>query len=330
MRITKGNILYHNVEYIEETPLGNRLYRYPLEVIQHLNPRARMKSQYACGCELRFVTESNRIHVDFIVTGGEGVIMATVLKGDYVHDVVPVTPGRITTLEIVEREWPAAQQKVFCAGNDFSPNVWRVHFQRCFCTVCSVDAMGHAIRPPYDSEMPRKKLLAYGSSITHGARSITHTNSFVNEAGRILGVDVFNKGVGGSCFYEPEIADFFAKDTDWDYAWIEGAINATLLPEEVFEERFPYFVDTLYKTGKPLFIPTILPNAGLYDENSLHYKKMQHYNEIIRAQKDKAVIIEGEDIITDLRFLTTDGVHPSNEGHTRMGINLANILKNYL
>lgn len=177
--------------------------------------------------------------------------------------------------------------------------------------------------------MPQKTMLAIGSSITHGARSITHTNSYANEAGRILGVNVLNKGLGGSCQYEPEVADFYASNDEWDFAWIEGAVNCGVLEVDEFEKRFTYFVDTLYKTGKPLYMTTILPTASLINDKEDNHEKMLEFNEIIRSQKDKGVIIEGSEIITDLRFLTTDLIHPSNEGHTRMGINLAGILKKY-
>ena len=75
---------------------------------------------------------------------------------------------------------------------------------------------------------------------------------------------------------------------------------------------------------------TILPNASLVDKTSEHHERCIRFDEIIRGKKDKGIVIEGNRIITDLRFLSLDTIHPSNEGHTRMGINLAQILKEYL
>lgn len=329
MSIIKNNVLYHNVEDIWETNEGDKLYRFPREVIKHMNPHARFMAEYVCGCELRFVTDAKRIHINLSIQGSQ-YAQAIILKGDYVHDVVTLQAGKSEMIEIVCRDMNDSTAKIFCKDNDFLPNVWRVHLHNCMCTVNYINTMGYDIRPPHKTEMPQKTMLAIGSSITHGARSITHTNSYANEAGRILGVNVLNKGLGGSCQYEPEVADFYASNDEWDFAWIEGAVNCGVLEVDEFEKRFTYFVDTLYKTGKPLYMTTILPTASLINDKEDNHEKMLEFNEIIRSQKDKGVIIEGTEIITDLRFLTTDLIHPSNEGHTRMGINLAGILKKYL
>ena len=82
--------------------------------------------------------------------------------------------------------------------------------------------------------------------------------------------------------------------------------------------------------NRKVFMTTIFPTHELLDNNSDNYGKMHQFDDIIRSKKDKGVVIEGKDIITDLRFLTSDLLHPSTEGHTRMGINLANILREYL
>lgn len=325
----KNSMLYHNAAELKKTAYGDKLYRFPTEVITHLNERARLMAEYACGCELRFVTEAKRIHINLSVQGG-GIILAVIFRGDYVHDVVRLEPGKFTMLEICDNGISDSDKEIFFKNNDFAPNVWRVHFHNCICTVESIDTMGYEVRPPHKNEMPDKTMLAYGSSITHGARAVTHTNSYVNEAGRILGIDILNKGVGGSCYFEPEAADYFASDNSWDFAWIEGAVNSTCFSSEEFDRRFSYFVDTLYKTGKKLFLTTIFPASAALNENSDDYKKVHEFDDIIRSKKDKAVIIEGKDILTDLRFLTTDLIHPSNEGHTRMGIRLADILKEYI
>ena len=329
MSIVKDNILFHNVEELEKTSMGYKLYRYPREVRRHLNERARFMAQYVCGCELRFVTESERIHIN-LTAQGSGLILAIVFKGDYVHSVQQLEADKNTLLEIVDRPIPESAHNAFYKDNNFDKNVWRVHLHNCLFTIHSINTMDYDIRPPYPDEMPKKTMLAYGSSITHGAVAVTHTNSYAEEAARILGVDILNKGVGGSCQFEPEVADFFAKDKTWNFAWIEGAVNSTLFEPEEFKKRFDYFIDTLHETGRPVFMTTILPNASLVDKTSEHHERCIQFDEIIRGKKDKGIVIEGNRIITDLRFLSLDTIHPSNEGHTRMGINLAQILKEYL
>lgn len=328
MSLIKENILYHNVEELSKTPLGNKLYRYPQGVCEHLNSRARWMARYCCGCELRFVTESECVNINLYAESGSDYALAVIFCGDFVHDVVKLSCPGMNTITLSKPHF--AEAECFYENNSFDKNVWRVHLHNCEASICSVDAMNYEIRPPEKTEMPEKTMLAYGSSITHGARSITHTNSYAAEAARILGVDIINKGVGGSCRFESQSADFMAASDEWDFAWIEGAVNSTDMTPEEFDKRFTYFVNTLAKTDRPLFMTTIFPTESKFNKNSPHYDTIQKFDEIIRSKKNLGTVIEGERVLTDLRFLTTDLIHPSNEGHTRMGINLADILKKYM
>ena len=258
------------------------------------------------------------------------MILATVFKGDYVHSVMHIESGKNTILEIYDREFSKNVENLFFKNSNFNKNVWRVHLHNCLCTIHSVNTMDYEIRAPYKKEMPEQTMLAYGSSITHGANAVTHSNSYSDEAAYILGADILNKGMSGACMFEKEIADFFADDNSWDFVWIEGAVNSLHMTPEEFNDKFSYFIETLYKTNRKVFMTTIFPTHELLDNNSDNYGKMHQFDDIIRSKKDKGVVIEGKDIITDLRFLTSDLLHPSTEGHTRMGINLANILREYL
>lgn len=329
MSIVKDGIMYHNVEELEVTPIGDKMYRYPKSVRTYMNERARFMSQFVCGCELRFVTESKRIHIN-LTAQGPGLILATVFKGDYVHSIIHIKSGENTILEIYDREIPKNVQGLFFKDSNFDKNVWRVHLHNCLCTIHSVNTMDYEIRAPHKEEMPQQTMLAYGSSITHGANAVTHSSSYAEEATYILGADILNKGMSGACMFEKEVANFIANDKSWDFAWIEGAVNSLHMTPEEFDERFSYFIDTLYKTGRKIFMTTIFPTYELFDKDAVNYEKMHQFDDIIRSKKDKGVVIEGKDIITDLRFLTSDLLHPSTEGHTRMGINLANILREYL
>ncbi len=328
MSIIKDNILYHNAEDIVSTPLGYKLYRYPVSVCAHLNSRARLMARYNCGCEMRFVTESELTNINIYAESGSSYALAVIFRGDYVHDVVKLDCGRMNTITLNKPK--QAEADCFYKNNNFDSNVWRIHFHNCEVTVCSVDTMNYNIRPPKKSEMPSKTMLAYGSSITHGARSVTHTNSYAEEAARILGTDIMNKGVGGSCRFESESADFLAKNNEWDFAWIEGAVNSTDMTPEEFDSRFTYFTETLAKTGRQIFMTTIFPTQSKFNKNNPYYDKICSFDEIIRSKKNIGTVIEGSSILTDLRFLTTDFIHPSNEGHTRMGINMADILQSFI
>ena len=43
----------------------------------------------------------------------------------------------------------------------------------------------------------------------------------------------------------------------------------------------------------------------------------------------RMVLIPGEEILKDLAYLSTDLLHPSDDGHIRMGEHLANWIRSY-
>jgi hypothetical protein len=69
---------------------------------------------------------------------------------------------------------------------------------------------------PLPSELPPKRLLAYGTSITEGTASTAAHLSYLAQAGRRLGMDVVNLGSSGSAYCEPEMAHYIASRKDWD------------------------------------------------------------------------------------------------------------------
>lgn len=62
-----------------------------------------------------------------------------------------------------------------------------------------LETYGFGHRPPLPDELPEKRWLAYGSSITNGAFPGLHHNSYIYHAARIAGLDVLNHGISGSC-----------------------------------------------------------------------------------------------------------------------------------
>ena len=84
----------------------------------------------------------------------------------------------------------------------------------------------------------------------------------------MLEAQVFNLGMGGSCFLEPQIADFIAGRDDWDFASFELGINMVMSgPNAVFAGKVNYLLDrvTSRHPGKLLFLITIF-NTGLFHE----------------------------------------------------------------
>lgn len=327
------NVMLNNIDDVIQTPQGVRLLRYKQNVIKALNPHARYMAHYCCGAEIRFVTDSPRVNVNLL--SEEGSAKVVIYYGDYCVREENIEKGKVTELALTVPQIVNNLPDDKCRGNLFKRGVWRLHFHNSIMTLCSIDSFGYALRPPKKEELPSRTMLSYGSSISHGAGSCFNPMTYVNNLASLLRVDCLPKGVGGSCFLEKEIADDFAGRDDWDFALLELGVNMAgeFTPEE-FKARFDYFADKMYKTGKKLIFVTIFPNSRYYALTDAG-KNMIRFNEIIREKvsdfdKERVILVEGDEVLTHSEMLSADGIHPSTEGHIEMSLNLFGKVKDFV
>lgn len=330
----RENILFHNVDEIEENRIGLKLYRAKKEVCASLNPVAREMNRAADGCELRFVTEAPMIRITLYCDDDFGEVI--VFCGDNMLSSHRVTKSGFMTFTAVDNKGFKSLENGFFDGEErrFSKDVWRIYFHSFRCTLVDVETFEYPIRVPNKDEMPKKTLLSYGSSISHGAITLFHPDSFPQTFARLAKMDCLIKGTASSCFAEKATADDFAQRDDWDVALLELGINMLGFETEVFEERFNYFADKMAKTGKKLIFVTMFPCGDCYRDGE-KADKFKSFNEIIRKKcssfDDKqCLLLEGKDILTSTTWLMCDNLHPSTEGHVMMGINLYNKAKDFL
>ncbi|WP_168735942.1 GDSL-type esterase/lipase family protein [Cohnella fermenti] len=328
----------HNVVAVENNQLcpGLLLQRFPETVRASMSERGRFISQQASGCEIRFVTEANQFRLSLSSVEGSGDVM--IFQGDYFHShhSLSGSDGAIKTIHLENKLNPAGIDPAAMTGQRFSHRVWRIFLCRYTARFHGVEAFGCPIRPPQPEEVPAKRWLAYGSSITHGGAALNNYNSYVQQAARRLGVDVLNKGLGGACLCEPEVADYLSSLNDWDFATLELGVNmrGAFAPEE-FRARVQYVVDTICSRhpGKPVVLVTVFPNAATHErEPSLAGENQKAYGHILREIADQGRypqlhLLEGSQILTDFAGLTCDLLHPSEYGHTIMGENLSRLLQ---
>lgn len=344
------NILFHNVtelEKIEELP-GLRLLRFPKDVANRLGwgrqELGRITAQASTGCEIRFVTASAKVRITLSAVDNDGDII--VYFGDFFHSVHRLPHGVMKTLSLerprmfyeIERE--ALQKK------RFSHDVWRIIISRGYdasgifsVAFHNIDSFGHEIKPPSTEQLPTLKWLAYGSSITHGSGATLNHNSYIQQAAWRIGADVLNKGIGGACLCEPEIADYLALE-EWDFATMELGVNMReLFTDEEFEHRARYLISAMLEKnpGKPVVLLTIYPNFADFSLNkdsrsSLATKAFRQILKNIWSEVENKdlYLIDGMDILPDFNDLTSDLIHPSDYGHISMGENLAARLVNIL
>ena len=177
-------------------------------------------------------------------------------------------------------------------------------------------------------EVPQQTWLAYGSSITFGGNALFAPNAYVQHAAVRLGVDVLNKGLPGSCLCEPSMADYLAA-MKWDFATLELGVNLVELatPEE-FAGRARGLLNRVHGSnpGRPIFVIDIFPNRAdfLIDQNDPAARNTRPFRDIIRdhvttTNHPNLRHIPAGQTLDNPAFLSADLVHPSDEGHLRMG-----------
>lgn len=340
-----GQVELFNVEEVEAGGLspGLRLYRFPRIIREKAGHDrsyyGRYISMYTTGCEIRFVTEGPMVSVKLSGYDNDGEII--VCKGDLYHSRHRLQKGIISNIMLNDPPVANSVEQIVFEGHSFAYNVWRIIFCHDFIGVFhGIEDYGFKVRPPLVHEAPRTKWLAYGSSITHGAGASAYTSAYIMQAARALKVDVLNKGMGGSCLCEREMADYIAQNKEWDFATLELGVNMRpMFGSGEFEEYAGYLVATIMKGNpeKHIFLITVFPNyADFYkDKGHVDLKKDKVFSEAIRKiyqefKDERLHLIEGPDVLKDLSGLTCDMIHPSDYGHIAMGRELAKRLRETL
>lgn len=321
-----NNLELFNVSAIEPRLDGAlNIYRFPENVREAFarskSPHAMSVGNMTTGCELRFVGKA----ADIFISAEQYDGTVEIYRGDFFCRVERLKAGVVKCLEL--RPTDALDRYPLNRTGQFSPDVWRVIFDHDFCGVLhNVRAYGE-IRPPRSEEIPAKKILAYGSSITHSACAQLFTNSYIYNVGKRLGADVLCKGMGGSCHIESEVAEYLTQEA-WDVAILELGINMVeCYPVAEFEKRARYLVEKMIKTGKPVVL--ISNFTSFYNVSS--DKPRQANADYVRClediyeslRRDNLYYIRGQEMIKDWDYLSCDLLHPSPYGHGEMARNIA-------
>ena len=327
------SIEFHNAAALEPrvgVP-GLAMVRVPAPVRMHLNASARFTGAESTGIELRFVTDAPLFRMAFAAQ--DKTVNLEVYCGDFEVASHSIPAG---TSRMIGFTPPEHMRNFDLSGTDtgpFAPHLWRIVFSGGGAAYLGTEAPGFSIRPPAASEKPRIRWLAYGSSITH-----SWSRGYPHVAARVLGVDVLNKGLSGSCQFEAELAEHFATGETWDLATLELGVNVRgVFTEATFRERASHLLDRLREArpDAPLVLITHYPNRDHLphkSEGQTHAGKMQDafdgiLRELAERNDSNLHLFEGRDILKNFQGLTGDLLHPSQYGQIQMGYNLAEKLR---
>ncbi len=327
-----NNIEFHNVAEFSDDPNGQglRLQRVPENVRRSLNEGAQMRMLQPDTAEIRFVADGPCR----VTLSSEGQTKVTVFCGLFDNRQRFIIGPEPQTIEITIPERLSHFDEAYHRNMPFSPRIFRLIFggpQRDPIRFHKIE--GENIRPPQAEDLPRLRYLAYGTSITHGFDAEGPHLSYVSQTARHLGADLINLGVGGSAFCEPELADYIANREDWQIATLALSVNMDEFPLDIFFDRVSYMVNKVAGSNPTRVVAciTLFPyfqDFGVRPADKNPKGASEEYRQALRDAvaaypHDNAHLIEGPEILTDIGNLTSDLIHPGDNGMIQMGQNLA-------
>lgn len=330
---------FHNTAALEDRLGGKVLQRFPEKVRYGLgyqdHDRGRMYSQMPVGCEIRFVTDAHFFRISLAAYENDNRIF--VYRGNFLHKVLDLPAGRISTFHLEEPAGFKDLKQGVLQGHRFSSDVWRIVMDKESAVIYyGADFVGHTVRPPKKEEVPEYKWMAYGSSITFGGEAHLGINAYAMRTARKLNMDLYNKSIAGSCFCDESVVEYLAElAPQMNLVTLELGINMLRrFPEDIFRERAYHLIRRIREAAPETKIVVITPfRAGSgyqqMEEND-GTRRYYGFTRILKEYPDPEVtVLDGQEILNDFSGLSTDLLHPSDEGHEIMAANLSEKLKEY-
>ena len=342
MKTNLNNIELFNVAQVKQTEKGVILFRIPENVCDCLNAPEfdengnqtgvyigqRDSAKCSVGVEMRFFSNADSVTVTVKTKNGGEVL---IYNGDYLNISNHIPPDKEVTLKAGWNDNLNGLKRKKC--NRYNKRVWRIYFA-CYSPIEVIDLhITGRYRIPLKKELPKKTVLAYGSSISQGCGTIYNPLCYLNTAANILGVDIKNKAIAAGCYCEKEMLDYLLTES-FDVGYFELGTNLADRPLWFIEERMGNLINAICQkfADKKLFF--ITPITGLSDISStaLDYKEnYEKTRKIILQYAGKyqnVTILDGHKLADKDYYLCADALHPSDFGHVMMGVNLAKMLKN--
>ena len=319
------NIDFHNVEQIVPYEDGWKLHRAPESVRAACSDKLQGTSAYGTGVELRFCLLGDaaeiRLRTVPIAEGQMAFVYYGSIQGGWQQSSYIITE-RETVIRIPRPGNMAQLQRITAsAGLPFSPEVVRLVLP--YGNNIFLGASGE-ICPPKADMLPKKTLLSYGSSITHGSLALVAPYAYPFRLGQKLGMDSLNKGFAGTCLCEPAMAEWFVSRKDWHAATLELGVNMLGMDEAEFERRIDHFTGVMAADGRPVFATSIFATA---DDQPRH----DRFRQIVRKYAEPRLhFVDGLDLLDRPEFISQDGVHPSLEGIAQVADRWAEIIRREL
>lgn len=327
---------FHNVTEMNrfQNMEGLRIQRIPEGVRLALNKMAQKRAYNPASVEIRFLSGSRKAYIT--LSCPEGACEIIPFWGNFQGKEKIVLKNEIKKIELSYPTELLRLDPCKYSSGSFSPRTWRLLIRGDMLHYIGVEGVG--LKPPEKDDLPKLRYLTYGTSITQEIAATGIHLSYAGQTAQRLGADLINLGFRGSAFCEREIADYIADRKDWDIASLELSVNMLEAGYHVnvFEERVSYMIKKIAGSNpdKLIFCITILPyyNDNDYCVGAVNNELVRLYRQTLREiVKDNSLsnvyIIEGGDLLKDFDGLSTDLIHPADNGMIQIGENLARYIR---
>ena len=190
------------------------------------------------------------------------------------------------------------------------------------------------IVPPQSSQKPCKKIVFYGSSITHGGNAISTRHTYASQLADMLNFELINLAFAGSAYMDIEMAEFISTEINWDIAVLEMGINVLdKWTANEYKDHIECFICEIAERNqeKKIFCTDIYTfGADFFEDSKANQFRDILYKVIKRRRYDNVIYIPGYKMLKSVYELSSDLVHPSQEGMNTIAKNLFNIINSYL
>ncbi|MEG2002661.1 MAG: SGNH/GDSL hydrolase family protein [Clostridia bacterium] len=336
------NIELFGIERMEQVDGcdGLRLWRVTEEGLNNCDPEfpnAQYVMKLLSSNEMRFVINSGVCEITIDVYDCEFMERANAFMyfGEFQFEIQKLHLGRNvlkvevpkTIADYVKTEYSNEHYTSFC------PLVARVMIP--YGVVHLVDVVGD-IRPPKPSEVPTKKMLCYGTSITQGLFASSPALFYPKILARRLGIDVFNYGFCGCCMLEKYICDTII-NSNFDMYLLEISVNMLNKAKTAkdFAEKAEYLVSKLIEKGKKVVAISPLlhyTDIGVYKDVVSTVCSGDDYRKELKAIAEKyacdnLIFIDGRELVQNFTDLSADLIHPGDYGMINFALEIEKRVK---
>ena len=309
------NIDFHNVAEIVPFEDGWQLWRVPHHVREQANPGLNQTTAaYSTGIELRFCMVSRHVTIRLrsvpIAEGQMAYLYFGSLQGGWQQSSF-IIRNDVTDITISKPDNLAQMKQISADAHlPFSPEVVRLVLPYGNIIFHGIEG---EVTPPTADFLPKRTLLCYGSSITHGSLALASPYTYPFRIAQKLGLDYLNCGFAGTAHCDRAIAEWLVSRKDWHVATLEIGINMLGMSEAEFEERVDVFTGVLADDGRPVFATSIFRFNG--EHAGEQPGKADLFRSIVRKYAEKRMhFIDGLALLDRPEFISQDMVHPTLEG----------------